>query len=109
MKMPTFIWCNTFKDRCSTPNMCKPSFCSRAEKAKAMTVAIICQVHQDGCPTQDVCNRQGWCNDKRFVLSQLPPNPKQAYGDKKIPMHLIPSAGQIHEALAFKEGARKYG
>lgn len=39
----------------------------------------------------------------------LPPNPKQAYGDLKVPLHLVPAAGIIYEAMAFKEGARKYG
>jgi hypothetical protein len=38
----------------------------------------------------------------------LPPNPKQAYGDKKVPLQLIPATSLIHEAMALKEGARKY-
>lgn len=38
-----------------------------------------------------------------------PPNPKQVYGEKKVPLHLVPSAGVIHEAVAFKDGAEKYG
>ena len=46
-------------------------------------------------------------NEER--LGSLPANPKQAYGDRKVPLHLVPSAGLIHEAMAFKEGARKYG
>jgi len=37
------------------------------------------------------------------------PNPKQAYGDKKIPMHLVPPASIAYEAMAMAEGARKYG
>jgi len=36
-------------------------------------------------------------------------NPKQAYGDKKIPVHLVPPAASMYLAMAFKEGARKYG
>ncbi len=39
----------------------------------------------------------------------LPPNPKQAYGDQKVPLHFVPAASLIHEAQAFREGARKYG
>lgn len=39
----------------------------------------------------------------------LPPNPKQAFGDLKIPVALVPPAAIIYTGLAFKEGARKYG
>src|SRR5690606_27589574 len=38
-----------------------------------------------------------------------PPNPKQAYGDKKVPMHTVPPALVIGAAHAFGEGAAKYG
>jgi hypothetical protein len=38
-----------------------------------------------------------------------PPNPKQAYGDKKVPLGLFPAAGIIYGALAFQLGAEKYG
>lgn len=41
--------------------------------------------------------------------SQLPPNPKQAYGDLKVPLALVPSTAIILMGQAFKEGARKYG
>jgi hypothetical protein len=36
-------------------------------------------------------------------------NPKQKFGDLKVPIAFVPSASIIYEALAFKEGARKYG
>jgi hypothetical protein len=59
------------------------------------------------------------CNPKAFAegvgLRRVPrhavnsPNPKQRYGDLKVPVHLVPSAGVLYEALAFAEGARKYG
>lgn len=39
----------------------------------------------------------------------LAPNPKQAFGDKKVPLGLVPSASIIYEADALAEGARKYG
>lgn len=42
-------------------------------------------------------------------LGQLPPNPKQAYGDLKVPMHTVPPALTIGAAKAFGEGAIKYG
>ncbi len=38
----------------------------------------------------------------------MPSNPKQIYGDQKVPLHFVPAASTIHEAQAFKEGARKY-
>lgn len=36
-------------------------------------------------------------------------NPKQAYGDKKVPLHLVPGAASAYIAMGLKEGARKYG
>lgn len=39
----------------------------------------------------------------------LPPNPKQAYGDKKVNLALVPPVSIAYEAMAFMEGARKYG
>ena len=39
----------------------------------------------------------------------LPPNPKQAYGDRKVPLHLVPPALGIYAAEALGEGAAKYG
>ena len=36
-------------------------------------------------------------------------NPKDLLGIKKPPISLIPSAGLIHEAMAMKNGAAKYG
>lgn len=46
----------------------------------------------------------------QYVIKKgLPPNPKQAYGDKKINLALVPPASIAYEALAFMEGARKYG
>lgn len=36
-------------------------------------------------------------------------NPKAAFGDKKVPLHLVPPALLIGAARAFAEGAAKYG
>lgn len=36
-------------------------------------------------------------------------NPKDLIGVTKVPLWLVPSAGIIHEAMAFADGARKYG
>ena len=36
-------------------------------------------------------------------------NPKTRYGLAKVPMHLFPASARIMGALAFKDGARKYG
>lgn len=38
-----------------------------------------------------------------------PPNPKQRYGDMKVPLGLVPAASTVYEALALAEGAEKYG
>lgn len=47
-------------------------------------------------------------DDPRFDNIR-PANPKQAYGDKKVPLQLIPPAALIYMGQALKEGARKYG
>jgi len=36
-------------------------------------------------------------------------NPKDAIGSKKLPLHLVPSSGIAMTAMAFVEGALKYG
>jgi hypothetical protein len=38
-----------------------------------------------------------------------PANPKQAYGDKKPPLHLIHAIGSLHESAALHSGKLKYG
>lgn len=38
-----------------------------------------------------------------------PTNPKDTIGDKKLPLHLVPSSGIAMTAMAFVEGALKYG
>jgi len=37
------------------------------------------------------------------------PNPKQLFGDKKLPLHLIPPAASAFIALGLRDGAGKYG
>lgn len=36
-------------------------------------------------------------------------NPKDLIGIKKVPLDLLPTAGLVHEALAMRNGAAKYG
>jgi len=36
-------------------------------------------------------------------------NPKDLLGIRKVPLNLLPTAGLIHEAMAMKNGAQKYG
>lgn len=42
-------------------------------------------------------------------IEQLLPNPKQRYGDLKVPGALVPASAVIYMGEAFAEGARKYG
>jgi hypothetical protein len=48
-------------------------------------------------------------NEPRRMVPRLPPNPKQAYGNKKVSLGLVPFSALIHFARAMMEGARKYG
>ena len=41
--------------------------------------------------------------------SVMPTNPKQFYGDTKVPLHLFPSTAIAVGAMAFLEGREKYG
>lgn len=45
----------------------------------------------------------------REAGATLPPNPKQAFGDKKPSLHLVPPAALLYLALALRNGAEKYG
>lgn len=42
-------------------------------------------------------------------MSETPQNPKQLYGDTKVPLHLFPTTAQVLGAMAFLEGREKYG
>ncbi len=67
-----------------------------------------CPDHPDWWhPNGKECPHGDHSSEKR--MNQLPPNPKQAYGDLKIPLGLVPSTALILMGQAFKEGARKYG
>ena len=44
-----------------------------------------------------------------YPSKPLPANPKQAYGDKKVPLHLFPATAVAVGSLAFFEGSLKYG
>lgn len=39
----------------------------------------------------------------------MPPNPKKLYGAQKPDLSLIPPVAQLHQAMAFENGASKYG
>jgi hypothetical protein len=44
-----------------------------------------------------------------YALKTTEPNPKQLYGDKKPPVHLIHQIAELHESAALHAGRRKYG
>lgn len=43
------------------------------------------------------------------IGSELGVNPKDTQGTKKVPLSNVPSSSIIYEALAFRDGAKKYG
>lgn len=59
-----------------------------------------------GCPTLGTCAVNRECRKPAPAKST---NPKKAMGMAKPPMHLIPDSAMIHAAMAFKDGAAKYG
>lgn len=42
-------------------------------------------------------------------MSDTPTNPKDALAVSKLPLHLVPDTVKVYAALAFAEGAAKYG
>lgn len=46
---------------------------------------------------------------ERNHMQQQSTNPKDVYGRMKPPLHLIPPVASIHESMAMKDGAEKYG
>ena len=42
----------------------------------------------------------------REQRTEKPCNPKRAFGDKLLPLHLVPPAAIAYIAMAMKEGAR---
>ena len=46
---------------------------------------------------------------EQMRLNQAPADPKQASGDLKVSVGLVPPSALIYMSMAFKEGARKYG
>lgn len=45
----------------------------------------------------------------KFDSSSKDTNPKDAIGSTKLPLHLVPDSLKVYAALAFCEGATKYG
>lgn len=82
---------------------------------------------QDGCDSKKRCEADGlchytgtamhgleWksavCTDVKSAGAQTQPaNPKQAYGDKKLPLYLVPFSFMAHVCTALFEGKLKYG
>jgi len=48
-------------------------------------------------------------NGMKLELEPEGVNPKQAFGDAKVPLHLVPAPAMVSIAMGLKEGARKYG
>jgi hypothetical protein len=61
----------------------------------------------DPAVSDDTSDFQG--DGKPLTKPSNPLNPKDAIGQGKLPMHLVPTAIGRYAALAFAEGALKYG
>ena len=44
-----------------------------------------------------------------FEIHQPTSNPKDRLGTDKVPLHLLPAVGKIHQAMGHRDGAIKYG
>jgi len=45
-------------------------------------------------------------NGTKLELEPKGVNPKQAYGDAKVPLHLVPAPAMVSIAMGLKEGAK---
>lgn len=63
--------------------------------------------------TTEIPGEKARYGSDRYAIPETPavttPDPKQAYGEKKPQLHLIPLAAQEEMARALECGARKYG
>lgn len=64
-----------------------------------------CNITNTPCETQDKCIRAKRCTK----VEAIPANPKQAYGDKKLPLFLVPFSFVANVCVALFEGKVKYG
>ncbi|WP_157696285.1 dATP/dGTP diphosphohydrolase domain-containing protein [Caballeronia temeraria] len=60
-------------------------------------------------PSYDQPHLQGHPAIEAALEKAKPTNPKQLYGDKKPPVHLIHQIAELHESAALHAGKRKYG
>lgn len=70
--------------------------------------ALIQEREQD-ILAQEVASGRIKVSPTETPFNSKPANPKQAFGDKKPPLHLIHMIAQLHEAAALHGGRRKYG
>lgn len=85
-------------------------FCGVSDKNRCRTAhkAMSCSWYKEGTvlPTY-----QGDPAKESFVVppASQPTNPKDALAIAKLPLHLVPDTIEAYAALAFAEGASKYG
>lgn len=59
--------------------------------------------------TEVVAGSVSSASDTAMTADTKPTNPKDAIGVSKVPMHLVPGSAKAYLAMAFLEGALKYG
>lgn len=72
--------------------------------------AFIKAVMADGGPpkAEQPITMKGWYEGSG-VAQVMPSNPKQAYGDTKVPLHLFPSTAVAVGSMCMADGRGKYG
>ena len=66
---------------------------------------------EDGCVTlpDGSCVGTDCIHTRNLAPNVMPSNPKQFYGDKKVPLHLWPMTATVLGCMGIKEGQLKYG
>lgn len=89
--------------------------CPQHPNHRAVPVSISLTTKSTPCGIDDYeCSAYGCLftfttSDAAPAVDTKDTNPKDAIGCKKLPLHLVPSSGIAMTAMAFVEGALKYG
>lgn len=66
----------------------------------------VCGCGSEKLPIEASCPK---CKPFKKFMENKPTNPKDRIGSKKLPLDLVPSTVKTYAAMAFLEGALKYG
>lgn len=95
---------------CQSPTFCEKSgFCDIEECPLPSTSIIEHQMQLSREAAERERRHNPFPSTKLTNTDALPANPKQIFGDKKVPVGMVSPIAIAHEALALLDGNMKYG